>query len=149
MDRGRRGSKHHLITCGQGNPLSVCLTAANVNDVTQTIDLVDAIPPVRGKRGRPRRRPRRLLGDGAYHSRRDRLALRARGIQARIAKPKSAHGSGLGRERWVVERTLSWLHQYRRLRIRYERRDDIHEAFLAIGCGLICFKALIRANALC
>ena len=149
MDRGRRGSKHHLITCGAGNPLAVALSAGNVNDVTQTIGLVDAIPPVRGKRGRPRRRPGRLLGDGAYHSRRDRLALRARGIQAKIAKPKSPHGSGLGRERWVVERTLSWLHQYRRLRIRYERRDDIHEAFLAIGCSLICFKALARAKALC
>lgn len=149
MDRGRRGSKHHLITCGAGNPLAITLTAGNVNDVTQTIGLVDQIPPVRGKRGRPRHRPKRLLGDAAYHSRRDRLALRARGIQPKIAKPKSPHGSGLGRERWVVERTLSWLHQYRRLRVRYERRDDIHEAFLAIGCSLICFKALTRANALC
>jgi Transposase DDE domain len=79
VDRGRRGSKHHLIACGAGNPLAVTTTAANVNDVTQTIGLVDSIPPVRGKRGRPRRRPRRLFGDGAYHSRRDRLALRARG----------------------------------------------------------------------
>jgi transposase len=149
VDRGRRGSKHHLIACGQGNPLAVTTTAANVNDVTQTIDLVDQIPSVRGKRGRPRRRPRRLFGDGAYHSRRDRLALRARGIQAKIPRPNGRHGSGLGKERWVVERTLSWLHQYRRLRIRYERRDDIHEAFLAIGCGLICFKALVRAEALC
>jgi transposase len=149
VDRGRRGSKHHLICCGAGNPLAVALTAGNVNDVTQTIGLVDQIPPVRGKRGRPRRRPGALLGDGAYHSRRDRLALRARGIQAKIPRPGGPHGSGLGRERWVVERTLSWLHQYRRLRVRYERRDDIHEAFLAIGCGLICFKALARAEALC
>jgi len=65
-----------------------------------------------------------------------------RGIQARIAWPKSAHGSGLGAKRWVVERTIAWLHQYRRLRVRYERRDDIHEAFLAIGCSLICLKLL-------
>ena len=149
MDRGRRGSKHHLICCGHGNPLAIALTAANVNEVTQTLQLVDAIPPVRGKRGRPRQRPKRLLGDRAYHSKKHRRALRARGIQARIAKPTSAHGSGLGRERWVVERTLSWLHQYRRLRVRYERRDDIHEAFLQIGCSLICFKALTRANTLC
>ena len=149
MDRGRRGSKHHLICCGQGNPLAIALSAGNVNDVTQTLPLVDAIPPVRGKRGRPRQRPKRLLGDRAYHSKKHRRALRARGIQARIAKPKSPHGSGLGRERWVVERTLSWLHQYRRLRVRYERRDDIHEALLEIGCSLICFKALVRANALC
>jgi transposase len=71
-----------------------------------------------------------------------RRVLRRRHIQARIAWPKSAHGSGLGTKRWVVECTIAWLHQYRRLRIRYERRDDIHEAFLAIGCSLICLELL-------
>jgi transposase len=106
------------------------------------VPLLDAIPPVRGRRGRPRRRPRELYGDRAYHSREGRSELRRRHIQARIAWPKSAHGSGLGKKRWVVERTIAWLHQYRRLRIRYERRDDIHEAFLAIGCSLICLKLL-------
>jgi transposase len=57
-------------------------------------------------------------------------------VDAIPAWPKSAHGSGLGTKRWVVERTIAWLHQYRRLRVRYERRHDIHEAFLAIGCSL-------------
>jgi transposase len=103
---------------------------------------------VRGRRGRPRRRPRKLLGDRAYHSRQRRRELRDRHIQAKIAWPNSEHGSGLGRQRWVVERSLSWLHQYRRLRIRYERRADIHEAFLAIGCSLICLKLLQARNAL-
>ena len=106
------------------------------------IPLVDAIPPVRGRRGRPRRRPKRLYGDRAYHSREGRRELRRRRIQAKIAAPKTAHGSGLGKQRWVVERTIAWLHQYRRLRVRYERRAEIHEAFLAIGCSLICLKLL-------
>jgi transposase len=106
------------------------------------LPLVDAIPPVRGRRGRPRRRPGKLFGDRAYHSREGRRELRRRRIQSRIAAPKSAHGSGLGTKRWVVERTIAWLHQYRRLRVRYERRADIHEAFLAIGCSLICLKLL-------
>jgi transposase len=97
---------------------------------------------VRGRRGRPRRRPRKLFGDRAYHSRRGRHELRQRGIQAKIAWPKSSHDSGLGRQRWVVERTIAWLHQYRRLRVRYERRADIHEAFLALGCCLISLKLL-------
>jgi transposase len=97
---------------------------------------------VRGRPGRPRRRPRKLLGDRAYHSRKARRELRQRGIQVKVARPMSEHGSGLGRERWVVERTISWLHQYRRLRIRYERRADIHEAFLHIACSLICLKLL-------
>ena len=118
------------------------LTGGNRNDITEMIPLVDAIPPVRGKRGRPRRRPKRLYGDRAYHSRDGRVELRRRHIQAKIAWPKSEHGSGLGTKRWVVERTISWLHQYRRLRVRYERRADIHEAFLAIGCSLICLKLL-------
>lgn len=72
VDRARKGSKHHLIACGQGNPLAIALTAGNVNDITQTMTLIDAIPPVKGKRGRPRRRPKRLLGDRAYHSKRNR-----------------------------------------------------------------------------
>jgi transposase len=106
------------------------------------LPLIDAIPPVRGKRGRPRRRPRRLFGDGAYHSRRHHRELRARGIRVAISRPKQPHGSGLGKQRWVVERTISWLHQYRRLRVRYERRADIHDAFLRIAGCLICFKLL-------
>jgi transposase len=142
VDRSRSGSKHHLIACGRGTPLAASLTGGNRNDITQMIPLVDAVPPVRGRRGRPRRRPGELYGDRAYHSRAGRRELRRRGIQARIARPTSGHGSGLGKKRWVVERTIAWLHQYRRLRVRYERRDDIHEAFLAIGCSLICLKLL-------
>ena len=101
---------------------------------------------MRGKRGRPRRRPRRLLGDGAYHSRRHRRELRARGISAKVARPQQTHGSGLGKQRWVVERTISWLHQYRRLRVRYERRADIHHALLQIAGCLICLKLLNAAE---
>jgi hypothetical protein len=48
----------------------------------------------------------------------------------------------LGRHRWVVERTLAWLSRYRRLSVRYERRADIHEAFLHLGCSLICLNHL-------
>ena len=66
-----------------------------------------------------------------------------------IARRQTKHGSGLGRERWVVERTISWLHQKRKLRIRYERRDDIHEALLQIGCALICFSRLQAAGSFC
>jgi transposase len=148
VDRRKPGSKHHLITCGAGNPLAAETTAANVNDVTRFVALVDAVPPVRGRRGRPRRRPVEVYGDRAYHSRRSRRELRARKVKVRVARPGDPHGSGLGRKRWVVERTLSWLHQHRRLRVRYERRDDIHEALLTIGCCLICFKQLQAAESL-
>ena len=118
--------------------MATILTSANTNDVTQLLPWVEAIPPVRGKRGRPRRRPERVQGDRGYDSEPLRRLLRRMGIEPVTAKRNTGHGSGLGIYRWVVERTIAWLHQFRRLRIRYERRPEIHEAFLSIGCILIC-----------
>ncbi len=68
VDRWKTGSKHDLICDGRGTPFKVITTAANVNDVTQTLTLVDGIPPVAGRPGRPRRRPDSLLGDKGYDS---------------------------------------------------------------------------------
>jgi transposase len=104
--------------------------------------LVGACPTIRGKPGRPLIRPKSLYADRAYHSEMHRILLWNQGIATHIARRGQPHGSGLGKVRWVVERTLSWLHQYRRLRIRFERRADIHEAFLTLGCALICWKTL-------
>lgn len=118
------------------------LSGANRHDVTHLLALVESIPAVGGKPGRPRRRPQALLGDRAYASKAAEAWLRAHRIKPIIAHKRDRHGSGLGQQRWVVERTLSWLHQHRRLRLRYERRADIHEAFLSIACSLICLKAL-------
>jgi len=140
-DRRKPGSKHHVLTDAKGIPLATTLTGANAHDVTQLIPLVDAIPKIRGKRGQ-RRRPKRVHGDRAYDSEPNRQRLRRRGIQPVLAKRNTEHGSGLGVFRWVVERTNSWLHQFRRLRVRFERRPDIHEAFLTLGCILICFRFL-------
>ena len=97
------------------------------------------------KRGRPKRTPRRLCGDRAYDSPRHRLLLWLRRIEAVLAPRHTGHGSGLGTVRWVVERTLSWLHHFRRLRVRYERRGDIHEAFLKLACVIICSNTLFQS----
>ena len=88
------------------------------------------------------RRPRKLLADRGYDHDRYRRHLRARGISPQIARRGTAHGSGLGTQRWVVERTIAWLHDFRRLLVRYERRADMHEAFLGLACCLICFRRL-------
>ena len=137
-DRAKPGSKHHIITDAQGIPLAAQLTSANTNDIKQLLPLVDAIPSVRGKRGRPRRRPQRVQGDRGYDSEPHRRELRKRHILPLLAKRGTAHGSGLGVYRWVVERTLSWLHQFRKLRLRTERRPEVHEAFLSFALALIC-----------
>ena len=142
-DRRKPGRKHHGITDANGLPLAAIVTGANRPDVTQGLPWVDAVPAVRGKRGCPRRRPQRLYADRAYDSKACRKALRARHIWPVIARRGAEHGSGLGVYRWVVERTLAWLRQFGSLRVRDERRADIHEAFLSIGCSLICFRRLI------
>ena len=141
-DRGKPGTKRHLVSDANGIPLAEFLTAANVNEVILLERLIDAIPPVRGRVGRPRRRPKKLHADKGYRSRRNQCALQRRGIKSRIARPTVDRSERLGRYRWVVERTFAWLNQMKRLVIRYERRDDIHDAFFRLGCSMICFNFL-------
>jgi len=73
-----------------------------------------------------------------------RAALHERGIADRIARRGVEDTRHLGRHRWVVERTLAWLARYRRLAIRYERHETLHQAFLDLACALICLNALTR-----
>jgi transposase len=144
VDRARPGSKHHFLTEGAGIPLSVSLTGGNRNDVTELEPLIEAIPSVRGRRGRPRQRPDELYGDRAYDHDKYRKKVRSKGIRPRIARRGQPHGSGLGKVRWVVERTIAWYHGMKRLRIRWERRDDIHEAFLGLATCIITWRHVTR-----
>ncbi len=121
------------------------LTGGNRNDVTQLLPLIDAIPPIRGRRGRPTRRPRTVFADRGYDHDKYRRLLRQRRITPKIARRGQAHGSGLGKQRWVVERTFSWLHNFPRLRTRYERRADIHQAMISIACSVICLRRLLSS----
>lgn len=141
-DRRKLGSKHHVLTDANGIPLCVKLTAANRHDVTQLDDLVDDVPPKGGDPKTPRKKPKRVFGDRAYDSEPHRERLRKKGIKPFLAKRGEEHGSGLGVYRWVSERTIGWLHNFRRLRTRFDRSPEIHEAFLFLACGLICLKAL-------
>ena len=121
------------------------MTGGNRNDITQLLPLLDRVPAVAGLPGRPRQRPEMVIADRGYDHDKYRRLLWARGIKPVIARRNTEHGSGIGQHRWVVERTISWLHQMKRLLVRYERRADIHEAFLALGCCLICFRRLTNS----
>src|SRR5262249_27256569 len=90
----------HVCTDGQGVPLSLELTAANVNDGTRLVALIDGIPPIAGQRGRPRQRPLRAQGDRAYESAANREAVRALGIEPVLARSRTDHGIGLGVTLW-------------------------------------------------
>ena len=119
------------------------LTGANRHDSVVFEDAArrhpaDQARPTGRRRKRPDKAPRR---QGLRHP-----ALPPgpdpRHIRVRIARKGIDSSQRLGRHRWVVERTLAWLNRFRRLTVRYERRADIHQAFLTLGCALICFKAL-------
>ncbi|MCI3899876.1 IS5 family transposase [Streptomyces spectabilis] len=144
VDRRKTGSKHHLICDGRGTPLKVITTAANDNDVTQTLALVDGIPPVAGRPGRPRTRPEAVLGDKGYDSNANRDELRKRRILPVISRQGAPNIQGMGKLRNVVEQTFALLHHFKRLTLRWERRTALHDAFASPACSLICWRRFNR-----
>ncbi len=144
-DRGKNGSKRHLMVDGSGTPLAIAHTGANCHDSEMAIPLVDAVPPIKQPRGAPRKHPDEVLADRAYDAEaKIRKPLRKRHIRPLIAHRNTEHGSGLGKYRYVVEACFDWLFNWRRLRVRYEKRPDIHDAFLIIGCSMICWNRVLE-----
>ena len=141
-DRGKAGLKRHVLTDRRGIPLALRLTPANVPDSQVLADLLAAVAPVHGSRGRPRRRPTKLHADKGYDYPRCHLLLRVQRIVDRIARRGIESGQHLGPVRWVVERTLAWFAQFRRLEHCYERRVDIQLAFHELAAALICWNCL-------
>jgi transposase len=130
------------VTERNGVLLGLFLSPANLYDSMGLVLTLDAIPPVRGRRGRPRRRPGKLHADKGYDDARCRRDCRARGIKPRIARRGINSSQRLGRHRWVIERTLAWFARFRRLTLRHKRRQDIWTAFHSLAAALICHKTL-------
>jgi len=106
------------------------------------LPLLDSFPVIGGRPGRPRTKSMLVTADKAYHSAARVEELRRRGIYPLL--PRRGEGErGLGKLRWPIERTMAWLKQFRRLRARYERRLDIHQAFLELACCVICWRKLM------
>jgi transposase len=141
-DRGKLGTKQHVLSDARGIPLAATVTGANAADVTQLLPLVDKIPDLSGEHGDKPTKPEELYADRAYDSEPHREGLRDRGVEPKIPKRRTEHGSGLGVYRWVVERTQSWLHGFRKLRLRTDTDGAIHKAFVALGSALICLRFL-------
>src|ERR687886_2443244 len=141
-DRGKAGSKYHLLVDRNGLPLAVAVSAANTHDSLALIPLVQAVPAIRSRCGPRRRRPDRLHADKGYDYDHLRTWLRARRITPRIARRGIETSTRLGRHRWVVERSLAWLTGYRRLTLRYERSARLFTAFLTLAAALTCYRKL-------
>ncbi len=138
------GSKIHLITDRNGLPLSLGVSGANMHDSLGLEPLVRGIPPIRSRRGPRRRRPGKLHADKGHDCDHLRRWLRKRGIRHRIARRGIESSQRLGRHRWVVERTVSWLAGCRRLHRRYERKAEHFLAFVGIAALLIGYRRLDR-----
>jgi transposase len=143
-DRGRSGSKHCLLTDARGAPLVIQLEAANFHDVNTLLPLVVEIPAVGGKAGRPKQKPAALMADKAFDSQPLRALLNWLGIKPSIPM-RGDQQRGLGKHRWFIERTFSWLHQFRRLRIRWERSPEYHQDLLSLAAAIICYRMWINA----
>ncbi|MEX5259991.1 IS5 family transposase [Kocuria sp. CPCC 205263] len=150
-DRGKPGTKYHLLTDRNGLPLHVLASAANVHDSRLFGTLLDTNPGVRGRRGhpgRPRRRPQKLHADKGYDYPRCRRYLHRRGIKVRIARRGIEDKNHLGRHRWVVERTISWVLRFKRLGLRYDRTEATLLPLLLLAVTLINLRRLNPATEL-
>jgi transposase len=142
VDRRRPGTKHTLLVSKSGVPLAIRTAGANASDHKQILPVVLDFPRVKGTPGRPKERPDELYADRGYDSEGTRGLLRWLGIEPHIAKRRTPHGSGLGKVRWVVERTISWLKGLRRMRVRYDRLGLIIDAWTTLAASVICFRML-------
>jgi len=140
-DRGRPGVKQHVLVDANGIPLAGDITPANVPEIKELLPLVDTCGPL-DEQEEPQHRPKRLYGDRAYDSQPHREQLQERGIEPKLAKRNTAHGSGLGLFRWVAERTISWLHGFRKLRFVTEKTQEMQFALFNLALALICYRFL-------
>lgn len=148
VDRRKLGSKHTVMVDRNGVPLAIRTAAANASDHTQILPTVLDFPRVGGKPGRPKELPDALYADRGYDSDAARTLLAWLGIEPNIARRNSEHGSGLGKVRWVVERTIGWLKGLRRMRVRYDRLKVIQVAWNTLAAAVISFRIVQEAAAL-
>jgi transposase len=138
------------VTDADGIPLAVRTGPANRPDGELALEMLDAIPPCAGARGRPRRRPKVFQGDGAYGIKAvvaEVVRRRVESLLAPYGTARKEHGSGLGKTRYVVERTLSWMGNFRRLKLCYERFGEHFQAFHELAACLICASRVERLGA--
>ncbi len=137
------------MTDADGIPLAVRTGPANQPDAELAVEMLDAIPPCGGRRGRPRRRPKVFQGDGAYGIKAIIAAVVQRRVKSLLApygKARKEHGSGLGKTRYVVARSLSWMSNFRRLKLCYERFGEHFQAFHELAACLICANRIGQLN---
>lgn len=142
MDRGKPGSKMHVLSDANGLPLVVAVSAANTHDSLALKPMVAGHQTRHDPHNGRYFKPQRLHADKAYDVPHLRKWLRGKRIGVRIARKGIESSERLGRRRWVIERTMSWRTGYRRLNHRYERHPRNYLAFLGLAAAICCYKRL-------
>lgn len=146
VDRRKPGTKYTVLVDARGTPLAMQTAAANVSDHRQILSTVVLYPLIGGTPGRPRNHPTKLYADAGYDSNATRELLMVMGIEPVIRRRNTPHGSHLGKVRWVVERTISWIKGLRRMRIRYDRHPTIIDAWNHLALAAVCLRMLIQSD---
>lgn len=143
-----KATKRHTVADGNGIPLALTLSAANVHDTRKALPTVDRI------RVGAKRRPTGLAADKGYDSMALRRQFRARGIRASIPERQFTHRRKLGRpplndpalsgNRWVIERTNAWFDNFRKLSRRMERSLSSYHAISIVGAIMICLGSITK-----
>lgn len=131
-----------MISEAHGIPLLVCIGPANQRDEQMLEPMVKALPMLPDAEGKRRKKPKAVQGDRGYGFVHAIKALVAMMITSLLAPRGSPHGSGLGKTRYVVERTLAWLGNNRRLKLCYERNGEHFRAFHVLAACVICANRL-------
>jgi transposase len=145
VDRRKKGTKYTLMVDRGGVPLVMRAVAANRSDHLEILPTVVSFPAIGGRPGHPLTHPHKLYADAGFDSEATRRILRWLGIEPHIRHRDEEHGSHLGRVRWVVERTISWIKGLRRLRVRYDRSGTSIDAWAAIAPAVVCLNILMEA----
>lgn len=145
VDRRKKGTKFTLLVDRDGVPLVIRAVPANRSDQVEILPAVLDFPTVGGKPGRPLTHPKRLYADAGFDCEATRAILRWLGIDPHIRHRHGDHGSHLGRVRWVVERTISWIKGLRRMRYRYDRSQTSIDAWTSIAAAVVCLQIVLEA----
>ena len=140
--QGGFSTKVHVRIEGNGKPITFVLTPGERHETTAFVQLMEQGAVKRPGRGRPRLRPKRIVGDKGYSSGKSRSYLRRRGIRYTIPRKQNEQRTGpfdraIYRERNRVERLINRLKQFRRLATRYEKRGKSYHAMWVIAATLL------------
>ena len=147
VDRRKKGTKYTLLVDRGGVPMALRAVPANRSDQLEILPAVVSFPEVGGKPGRPLTHPKELYADAGFDCEATRSILRWLGIEPHIRYRGDEHGSHLGRVRWVVERTISWVNGLRRMRVRYDRSETSIDAWTSVAAAVVCLNILRETTA--